>query len=325
MLVYVLAIDGAAALNTLSVLDSLAKSNDAWRFMGDADAEDLFETQSAGPRGVARFHRGVSLEPSFRPSTAPTPGLVIIPGLADDVAASIRENEGWVDWIRRWHDEGAVVASSCTGAFLLAEAGILDGRRATTHWVAADFLAAAYPAVEVNAEALIIDEGSVITSAGATTAFNLILYIIGRFGGQERVNAATRLMLLDSGRASQQPFALTALHRDHADSVVHDAQTLVQNAVVDDLTVGGLAAAVGVSPRTLTRRFREALDITPQTYLEEVRVGAVRRLLEETQMPIDEVRTRVGFSDPTSFRRAFKRQTGLTPGDYRQRFSAVRR
>ena len=322
MNVHVTAISGAAALNTLSVLDTMTKSNSAWRHLGQPDAADLFTVRASGPHGEqARFHHGVTLPATFDPARDPCPDLVVVPGLDDDVGPSLEANRAWVPHLRRWHENGATIASSCTGAFLLAEAGLLGGRRATTHWIAADALAMAYPDIDVQPDAVVVDEGDVITSGGATTAFNLVLYLIGRFGSRDRANAATRLMLLDSARTSQQPFALTGLHRRHHDPVVHHAQSAIQNGRVDPLTVANLAAEVGVSPRTLTRRFRAALDLTPQAYLEEARIDAARRLLEETTLAIGELRARVGFADPTSFRRAFKRRTGLTPGQYRQRYA----
>ena len=320
--VYVTAINGAAALNTLSVLDTMAKSNTAWRHLGDPSADDLFTVRASGPNGSgAHFHHDVTLPATFDPSNDQRPDLVVVPGLDDDVPASLQENSAWVPHLRRWHADGATIASSCTGAFLLAEAGLLNGRRATTHWVAADALAVGYPDIDVQPDAVVIDEGDVITSGGATTAFNLVLYLIGRFGNRERANAATRLMLLDAARTSQQPFALTGLHRTHDDPIVHAAQSAVQDGRIAPLTVTTLAAEVGVSPRTLTRRFRAALDLTPQAYLEEARIDAARRLLEETTLAIDDLRARAGFTDPTSFRRAFKRRTGLTPGQYRERYA----
>ena len=117
--------------------------------------------------------------------------------------------------------------------------------------------------------------------------FNLVLYLISRFGTIERANAATRLMLLDSARESQQPFALTAVHRRHDDPLVHAAQSALQQREVSPMSVAGLADHLGVSPRTLTRRFRKALTITPQAYLEAVRIDAARRMLEETVRPVE--------------------------------------
>ena len=323
MRVYVTAIADAAALNTLSVLDTMTKSNDAWRFVAGPDEPDLFTVFGTGPSGLAPvpFANGIHLDPTVDIDQAPPPHLVVVPGLDDDVETSIARNYHWVDHVARWHAAGSVIASSCTGAFLLAEAGLLDGRRATTHWVAAAALADRYPTIEVTPEAIVVDEGDVITSGGATTAFNLVLYLIGRYGSTERANAATRVMLLDSARDSQRPFALTFLHRQHDDPIVHAAQSAVQHHPVTSLTVATLAATVGVSPRTLTRRFQAALSISPQHYLEQVRIDAARRLLEETTLPIETVRAETGFGDPTSFRRAFKRVTSLTPAQYRRRFA----
>ncbi len=319
--VYVTAINGAAALNTMSVLDTMLKSEDAWRHIGDPAAPDLFTIRASGPDGGdAHFRNGVTLAATLDLADCPTPDLVVVPGLDDDVSTSMQINGAWLTHIRRWHKDGAIVASSCTGSFLLAEAGLLDGRRATTHWVAADALAHAFPAVEVKRDAVIVDEGDVITSGGATTAFNLVLYLVSRFGGRQRANAATRLMLLDAARGSQQPFALTSLHRDHNDPIVHAAQGAVQDGRVTPSTVQALAEAVGISSRTLSRRFQAALGVTPHAYLEQARIDAGRRLLEETQLPIDDLRDRIGFTDPTSFRRAFKRHTGLTPSQYRRRY-----
>lgn len=323
MRVYVTAIADAAGLNTLSVLDTMTKSNDAWRFVAGPHEPDLFTVFGTGADGLAPvpFANGTQLAPTLDIDRAPPPDLVVVPGLDDDVEVSLARNHGWVDHIARWHAEGSVIASSCTGAFLLAEAGLLDERKATTHWVAAAALADRYPTIEVTPEAIVVDEGDVITSGGATTAFNLVLYLIGRFGSTERANAATRVMLLDSARDSQRPFALTFLHRQHDDPIVHAAQSAVQHHPVTSLTVAALADTVGVSPRTLTRRFRTALSISPQHYLEQVRIDAARRLLEETTLPIETVRTEIGFGDPTSFRRAFKRVTSLTPAQYRRRYA----
>lgn len=324
MRVFVTAIAEAAALNTLSVLDTITKSNDAWRITAGADEPDLFSVAGIGLDGLAPvpFANGIHLDPAIDVTSAPSPELAVVPGLGDDIEWSLARNQGWVEHLARWHAEGAIIASSCTGAFVLAEAGLLDGRRATTHWVASQAFAQRYPAVDLDAEAIVVDEGDVITSGGATTAFNLVLYLIGRFGSTDRVNAAIRLMLLDSTRDSQRPFAVTFLHRQHDDAIVHAAQSAVQHNAVAPLTVASLAATVGVSTRTLTRRFNAALSISPQLYIEQIRIDAARRLLEETSLSVEAVGAEIGFGDPSSFRRAFKRATSITPAQYRRRFAA---
>ena len=323
MRVYVTAIEGAAALNTVSVLDSITKSNDAWRFLTGDEEPPLLEPHVVGlnPRPV-QFLNGVTVSPTAVAEQEDIPEIVVVPGLDDDVPPSLEANFGWVEWIGHWSSRGAVVASSCTGAFLLAEAGALHGKQATTHWVAEKLFKASYPEVELLVDRIIVDEGDVITSGGATTAFNLVLYLLSRYGSHDRVSAATRMMLLDSGRSHQTPFTALGIHRWHNDGLVHDAQSAVHKGAVEPLTVDALAEHVGTSSRTLRRRFNAAIGMSPKGYLEAVQIEAAKRLLEQTDLTIDSILTEVGFMDATSFRRAFKRAVSLTPTQYRQRFSA---
>lgn len=326
MRVLVTAIGGAAALNTVSVVDALGKADAAWRFVGGPSEADVFDPALVGldDRPV-QFINGLSARPTVVVDDARTPDLVVVPGLDDNVTPSLDLNAGWVPWLRRWHDEGAVVASSCTGAFLLAEAGILDGRQATTHWVAEGLFRASYPSVDLVVDRIVVDEGDVITSGGATTAFNLIHYLVSRFGSHDRARAAAQMMLLDTGRDSQLPFTMVGLHRQHNDGLVHDAQSAIQQGRVGELTVAAVARHVSVSPRTLNRRFRSALGVSPRSYIEEVRVESAKRLLEQTSETVDRIRSEVGFLDPTAFRRAFKRVVGATPTEYRRRFGSPTR
>jgi transcriptional regulator GlxA family with amidase domain len=178
--------------------------------------------------------------------------LVVVPGLDDDLRPSLERNAEWAPWIARWHQAGAVVASSCSGAFLLAQAGILDGRTATTHWLYADELRRRFPAVRVAAERLLIDHGDVITSGGATTFLDLALYLVERFAGRERANAAARVLLIDGARTSQLPYVTYgAARRDHDDELVHRVQDLIDADPAGVPRITDLARQVGLSPRTL--------------------------------------------------------------------------
>ena len=320
MRVYVTPIAAAASLNTASVLDSLAKADLAWRVLGDPQAPPIFDVTAVGlGRRPVAFTAGMRVSPSIQASDAPTPDLVVVPGLDDDVAPSLERNAGWVPWLARWGHDGAIVASACTGAFLVAEAGLLDGRAATTHWVAAEQFRARYPAVELAVDRIVVDTGPVITSGGATTAFNLVLYLTSRFGSAERARAATKIMLLDAARDSQLPFVDSGMRRSHGDTIVHDAQELVQDGGGSWPTVVDLAEQLGVSPRTLARRFVATTGVSPKTYIDEVRIEVAKRALEQTTQSIEQVRHISGFMDPTSFRRAFRRHVGIAPSEYRRR------
>lgn len=321
MRVLVTGIAGAPALNTVSVLDTLTKAETAWRFLrAPAAADPLFDVAAVGvdDRPIG-FANGVSATPGAVADRVRTPDLVVVPGLDDDVLASLERNLHWEPWLTRWADEGAIVATSCTGAFLAAEAGLLRDRQATTHWVAEGLFRTRYPDVELLIDRLVVDVGDVVTSGGATTAFNLVLYLVSRFGSAERAHAAAQMLLLDAGRRSQLPFAVLGSHRVHDDPLVRDAQSLVDRLGPTPISVGELARRLHVSPRTLGRRFTAALGVGPRAYIEEVRVEAAKRLLLETASPVDRIRTDVGFRDASAFRRAFKRRVGLTPSGYRRR------
>ncbi|NUR07227.1 MAG: helix-turn-helix domain-containing protein [Nocardioidaceae bacterium] len=247
--------------------------------------------------------------------------LVVVPGLDDDLEPSLALNEGWAPWLARWHRAGAVVASSCSGAFLVAEAGLLDGRSATTHWLYGEALQRRHPAVRVTTERLLIDHGDVITSGGATTFLDLALYLVERFAGRERANAAARILLIDGARTSQLPYvSLGGVLHEHDDEAVRRAQHLIDRDLGGDLRVDALARAVGLSSRTLARRFVDSVGQTPQAYIQARRVDTARRLLETSDTPVDNIRRRVGYADATAFRRAFRHHAGLSPTDYRRRF-----
>ena len=324
MRVFVTGIEGAASLNTVMLLDALTKSNAAWRALHDRSAPDLFEPLAVGTdHRPIEFANGVRVDPAVVAGGDVRPDLVVVPGLDDNVYSSLERNRHWVPWIAKWAADGTIIASSCTGAFILAEAGILDGRRATTHWVAATLFRARYPNVDLAIDRVVIDEGSAITSGGATTALNLVHYLVFRFGSADRARAATQMMLLDSGRSSQLPFAMIGLHREHDDQVVLEAQSAIQQDLVADLTVAAVAEFVNVTPRTLARRFRDAIGMSPKAYIDEVRIESAKHLLEQTSQPVDRIRADVGFLDPTAFRRAFKRAVGTTPTEHRRRFGAT--
>jgi transcriptional regulator GlxA family with amidase domain len=268
-----------------------------------------------------RYRDRVTVTVDLAARSVSDPDLVVVPGLDDELDVSFELNAAWSPWITRWHGAGAVIASSCSGAFLLAQAGILDGRTATTHWMYADELQKRFPHVRVAAERLIIDHGDVITSGGATTFLDLALYLVERFAGRERANAAARVLLIDGARTSQLPYiSHGAPTRDHDDPLVHRVQDLIDGNLAGPLRIAELARQVGLSSRTLARRFQDAVGQTPQVHMQQRRVDTAQRLLETTDTAIDTIRRRAGYSDPSSFRRLFRHYTGLSPSEYRIRY-----
>jgi transcriptional regulator GlxA family with amidase domain len=319
------ALAGTASIGSAGLMDALNKADASWRLATGSGADRLFDVRLVGLNRLPVACRdGVRLQPAAVARDMPTPDLVVVPGLDDDLVASFNLNRRWAPWIQRWHASGARIASSCTGAFLVAEAGILRGRTATTHWMFAEDLKRRYPNIDVRLDRMIIDHGDVITSGGATAFLNLALYLVERFGGHERANLAARVLLVDGHRPSQLPYVAALPGRDHGDLVVHAIQQHIDGHLDKPLQVGKLAAQFGLSGRTLLRHFESATGLGPQAYLQHARVQHAKRLLETTRDPVDRIRLDAGYQDPAAFRRAFKQTTGRSPSEYRTAYGPRR-
>src|SRR5215472_12629711 len=312
------ALDGTASIGTAGLMDALIKADLAGALSGDVGFHRLFDVRLVGlDTRLVRCRDGVQLTPSVTAPQSPIPDLVVIPGLDDELESSLELNQPWVPWIARWHAAGARIASSCTGAFLLAEAGLLAGKPVTTHWLFAEELRQRYPSVEVLADRMIIDTGDVISSGGATAFLNLVIYLVERFGGHARANIAAKVLLVDGHRASQLPYVAALPGRAHDDSVVHEIQQHIDTHLDEPLQTNKLASQFGLSIRSLNRRFTAATGDGPQAYLQHIRIRRAQRLLETTSERVDEIRRATGYQDPAAFRRAFKQTTGLSPTGYR--------
>lgn len=312
-----------SSITMTGLFDLIGKADRAFGAVRGRPGQDtVFDIQLVSLDGrPVRYRDRVTVNVDVAAEEVGVSDLVVVPGLDDDLAPSLALNLAWSPWLAKWHKNGSVIASSCSGAFLLAEAGLLDGRSATTHWLYADELQRRYPAVKVTPQHLVVDNGDVITSGGATTFLDLALYLVERFAGRERANAAARVLLIDGARKSQLPYVtIGGVNRDHGDGLVHQAQQLIDSDLAAPLRIETLARHVGISSRTLARHFLAAVGETPQAYVQTRRIEMARRLLEASEDPVDNIRQRVGYQDATAFRRAFRHHTGLSPTDYRLRY-----
>lgn len=223
--------------------------------------------------------------------------------------------------LRRQHERGALLASYCTGSFILAEAGLLDGGIATTHWAKANSFARRYPEVDLRVSEILTEQNHIICSGAVTTSLNLALCIVEKFAGTRVAAATGKLMLIESNRASQSSYASLPEESQHADAMVAKAQRWMARSLQQGFSLSELARHLAVSERTLNRRFKTATGRAPLHYLQVLRVDVAKRLLAEKKLAIDAIGLRVGYGDISTFRRLFKRETGLSPREYRQRFA----
>jgi len=235
----------------------------------------------------------------------------------DDLLDRLSEACDWL--VGQWR-AGAWVAANCTGTFILAQTGLLDGRTATTTWWLERQFRAKYPKVDLQLRP-VLTESDRLLCAGASASYLLqTIRVIERFSGPVIASQCAKAMLIDVSQTSQIPYLPLLAQRTHSDSLVHRAQHWLQRNIVKGVRISDLASALTVSDRTLIRRFRAALDQTPLAYLQDLRLEAARALLETSALSIEEIASQVGYTDTSSFSRLFRERVGMSPGAYRSRF-----
>ena len=224
------------------------------------------------------------------------------------------------DLLRRQHNRSCVIAANCSAVFLLAEAGLLTGHKATTSWWLTKSFAARYPSVHLRPDALVTSDNNIFCAAAFSACLNLGVSIVEHFLGPHAALSCARVMLVDVNRATQLPYANLAASIKHDDRLVLRAQTILMSRLSNPMDIAALAKQLGVTSRTLGRRFGAAIGETPSEFLQHARIERAKRLLETTVMTIDEIVHEVGYEDASSFRRLFRRAAGVPPGEYRRRF-----
>jgi transcriptional regulator GlxA family with amidase domain len=229
-------------------------------------------------------------------------------------------------WLARQWARGAMLVSVCTGAVLLAEAGVLDGAEATTHWSAAGLFRDLYPAVRLHPERVLCPAGEahrLVTSGGAASWEDLALYLVGRFCGAAEAVRVAKLFLLGDRSAGQSAFAAMARPRRHEDAAVAKAQAWIAEHYAGANPVAGMVRVSGLAERSFKRRFRAATGYAPIDYVQALRIEEAKQLLERSALGLEEVAAAVGYEDPASFRRLFRRRTGVSPARYRRQFGGA--
>ena len=232
----------------------------------------------------------------------------------DNVTPAISE------WIHGHHNRGAVACSVCAGAFHLAEAGLFMGRTVTTHWALGEQLATSFPDCLVDTDRMVIEDGDLITAGGVMAWTDLGLRLINRFAGPTLMLAVSRFFLVDPSGREQSFYSAFAPRLDHGDKAILASQRWLQTHFAEELSIRRLASKAALTERTFLRRFQRATSLNPTAYIQLLRIGKARELLETTVLSFNEVAWQVGYSDPAALRKIFRRQIGLNPAEYRRRF-----
>jgi transcriptional regulator GlxA family with amidase domain len=308
------------------VYDTLWAAGWVWDALkGHPAGRRLFEPRLvAAEPGPIELITGVHVVPQDTIADVHRTDIVFVPNVWADRAESVRGlDRRLLDWIGRMHAQGAQLYSSCGGSLALAEAGLLDGHAATTHWSYAPLFRRLYPKVTLHAERILVQGGpghSIVCSGGASSWQDLALLLIARHAGTEEAIRISKVFLYQWHRDGQLPYASMMANVDHGDSVIERCQTwLAQNYERPDI-VAELVRCSGLPKRTFDRRFRAATGYSPLAYIQALRIEEAKQLLERGSAPVEAVAREVGYEDAASFRRLFRRLAGMTPGDYRRKF-----
>ncbi len=247
--------------------------------------------------------------------------LVVIPAIDGDIVKGVEKNSDFIPWITRQYRGGAEVASLCMGAFLLASTGLLNGKRCATHWMAANMFRKMFPEVHLVTEQIITDEQGIYSSGGAFSYQNLILYLIEKYAGREMAVLTAKVFAIEIERMNQSPFMIFRGQKDHEDVPIRQAQEFIEKNFRNKITTDDLAAMFYLSRRNFERRFKKATANTVMEYIQRVKVEAAKMSLESSRENVNEVMYKVGYNDPKAFRTTFKKITGLSPAQYRNKYS----
>jgi transcriptional regulator GlxA family with amidase domain len=302
-------------------MDILNQAGRLWTRVSRSPQAPFFDVMIASADGgpIPCLNK-VRIEPHCGIASIEKTDLLVIAS-ATYIEEILEKNPELVPWIKRLYDQGAHVASVCTGVFLLAETGLLDGKSATLHWGFTEMFRRRYPQVELRPERMFIDHGRLYCSAGVNAGMDLSLYLVEKFCGRTAAVESAKTMILDLGRVSQTPYRCYLFSKDHGDPVVLEVQEWIEGHIDRSIDYGRLAESFRMSRRSLERRFKQATGETPLAYLQHLRVEAAKRLLEEGRQTFNEITYRVGYDDIPFFRKLFVRLAGLRPREYQQRFT----
>ncbi|MBC7849872.1 MAG: helix-turn-helix domain-containing protein [Chitinophagaceae bacterium] len=249
--------------------------------------------------------------------------LIIMPALFGDIPAALEKNKPFIPWIIEQYRNGAEVASLCTGAFFLAATGLLNGKQCSTHWQSAHAFREMYPEVNLVADRVITDDQGIYSSGGANSHWNLLLYLVEKYVDRPMAIQASKIFSLEIERTSQSVFIMFNGQKGHEDEPVKKAQEFIEVNLSEKLSVEDLAVKFAIGRRHFERRFKKATNNTPIEYIQRVRIEAAKRTFETSVKNVNEVMYEVGYADGKAFRSIFKRFTGLSPMQYRNKYNKL--
>ena len=294
------------------------------QFMAVSGKQALFDVELVGAKKQVLLNNGMfTVNTNRLLEDVECTDLVVIPALFGDMKDAIARNEDLLPWIEQQYQKGAEVASLCVGAFLLASTGLLDGKKCSTHWGFQDEFREMFPGVEVMDGSIITEEHRIYSSGGAQSYWNLLLHLVEKYTDRETAILASKYFAIDIDRDSQATFAMFKGQKNHSDEAVKTAQSFIEDNMQDKITIDELADLVSLGRRSFERRFKIATKNSVLEYIIRVKVESAKKRFETSRKNINEVMYDIGYTDTKAFRTIFKKITGLTPIEYRNKYNKI--
>jgi transcriptional regulator GlxA family with amidase domain len=292
------------------------------QFMMASGKKPLFEVHLVGVSNEIKLNEGMfSVHTDSLLHEIRKTDLVVIPALFGDMQQAVKRNAKLIPWIVDQYKKGAEVASLCVGAFLFASTGLLNGKKCSTHWGFANQFRAMFPDVELVDGRIVTEEKRIYSSGGANSYWNLLLHLVEKYTNRETAILAAKYFAIDIDRNSQSAFAMFQGQKAHSDKLILEAQTFIEKHIEDRPTVEELAEKFSLGRRTFERRFKQATNNSVLEYIQRIKMEAAKRSFESSRKNINEVMYDVGYTDTKAFRTTFKKITGLTPIEYRNKYN----
>jgi len=305
-----------------SIVDARTIFAGANEFLEARGEPPAFAIELIGLTKEVRVHGGLfSVHTDRVLKDAGNTDLVIIPAISGDLAATLKLNREFIPWIRQQYARGAEVASLCIGAFLLASTGLLDGKECSSHWNTAALFREMFPEVTLVDGRIVTEQQGLYSSGGATSYWSLLLLLIEKYAGREIAILAAKIFALEIDRKTQSPFAMFTGQKKHEDLPIKQAQEFIEHHVTEKISVEELSSRYAIGRRHFERRFKKATHNTPVEYIQRVKMEAAKKMFESSPKNVNEVMYAIGYSDPKAFRTLFKKITGLSPVEYRNKYN----
>ncbi|MEO7044274.1 MAG: helix-turn-helix domain-containing protein [Ferruginibacter sp.] len=295
------------------------RANAYWK---EAGKRVSYKIELAGISKKVEFYDGLfTVHPHTHISTISKTDLIIIPSLNHNYQEAVKGNQLLIDWIEQQYKNGAEIASICTGAFLLASSGLLDGKSCSTHWAASDNFRKMFPKVNLQTDKLITDENGIYTNGGAFSFLNLIIYLVEKYYDRQTAIFCSKVFQVEMDRNSQSSFIIFKGQKLHSDEMVQQAQAYIEGRPDEKISIEKLSSRFAVGRRNFDRRFIKATGNTPVEYSQRVKIEAAKKTFETSRKTINEVMYEVGYNDAKAFREVFRKITGISPLEYRSRYN----